>query len=265
MNRRPLPAVAVAVLVLLAGVGPVASVGPDAERTAALAVAGHTDAFDVHTADAVHADDAAEAIHADDATRNRSGKTHSQYKVSIENVTIETWLLRNATVVNATVENVVVRNATTPNGSRANVTLSNVTVGRFALERARLESVTAETLVVRNRSILSVPGGSLIDPNVQNRTIERHWTRNQTVSGVVIDRLVVNAAILCGNATLGQQAVDAVSFDPTASEDEPDISVRNGSVREALVMRGEATNWSAASVRQPESTDASLPSGCDRG
>ncbi|NEU57179.1 hypothetical protein [Halorussus sp. MSC15.2] len=241
MDSRPPFAVAVATLVLFAGVGSVVGVGPAGSVAA----------------------DAPERVA--DGPVHRSGDALAQYKVSLDNVTIETWLVRNSTVVNVTIQNVVVRNATTTDGRTTNVTLSNVTVGRFILERARLKNVTAERLVVRNKSVLNIPGGGFIDPDVENRTIERHWTKNLTVSGVVIDQMTVDAAILCGNATLGQQATDAASFDPTASENDPDITVENGTVGEALIIKGGATNWSVQSVQQPTPSNATLPKGCSRG
>jgi len=187
------------------------------------------------------------------------------YEISLDNVTIRTWLLRDSTVRNATVEEVVVENATTPDGARANVTLTEVTVGEFAVERGRLLNVSATRLVVRNRSVLAVPGGEFFDPKVENRTVDRQWTRNATVAGVVIDRLRVDAAILCGNATLGAQADDPAAFDPQASDDPPAITVRNGSAEEALLMRGHASNWSVGSADEPAAANASLPQGCERG
>ncbi|NHN58893.1 MULTISPECIES: hypothetical protein [Halorussus] len=247
MSPRPLPAVAVAALVLLAGVGPVAG--------------GATGSAVADRAAGTAADDAADG----NETVRRGGDALLQYKVSLDNVTVKTWLLRNATVVNATVEEVVIRNATTPEGRRTNVTLPNVTVGQFFLERARLKNVTAGTLVVRNKSILSIPGGGFIDPNVENRTLDRHWTRNQTVTGVVIDRLDVDAATLCGNASLGGQASDPATYDPTTDDDKPDIVVENGTVGEALVMKGEATNWSVGDAPRSAASNASLPDSCNRG
>lgn len=174
-------------------------------------------------------------------------------------------MLRNSTVHNATVQRVVVENVTTPDGGRTNVTLSNVTVGTFVLKRAKLTNVTATKLIVRNKSVLSVPGGEFIDPNVENRTIDRRWTENATVSGVVIDRLAIDAAVLCGNASLGTQANDSTAFDPRSNADKPDIKVRNGTVEEALIMRGQASNWSVGSINQSGSANASLPSACNRG
>ncbi|WP_135854451.1 hypothetical protein [Halorussus salinus] len=248
MNARPLPAVALALAVLLAGVGPVVGLGTDAAPSARSAPNATAPASAPSNATASDADD-----------------SFAQYKVSLNNVTVRTWLIRNSTVLNATVENVVVRNATTENGSRANVTLSNVSVGRFALDRARMQNVTARKLVIRNKSILDVPGGSFFDPNVENRTIDRQWTKNDTVSGVVIDRLVVDAAILCGNASLGQRATGNSSVAPGAGDERPDITVENGTVGEALVIRGAASNWSVESVNQPAPTNATLPQGCSRG
>lgn len=198
-------------------------------------------------------------------TVQRTGDALAQYKVSLDNVTIRTWLLRNATVRNATVEEVVVRNATTADGAREDVRLTNVTVGEFAFERGRLQNVTARRLVVRNKSVLNVPGGEFIDPNVDNRTIERQWTRNATVFGVTIDRIAVDAAVLCGNTSLGERADDPAAFDPRGGETAPDIDVQNGTVEEALVIRGQAANWSVESVDQPEATNASLPQECNRG
>ncbi|WP_276301325.1 hypothetical protein [Halorussus lipolyticus] len=243
MSTRATLTVALSALVLFAGVAPVAGIADaEADRNAPADRVGVTD----------------EPIH-------RTGGPIAQYKVSLNNVTIETWLLRNSTVVNATVDEVLIRNATTENGSRANVTLSNVSVGQFEIERGRLKSVTARKLVIRNKSILSIPGGGFIDPNVENRTLERHWTKNQTVSGVVIDRIVVDAAFLCGNATLGSQAAGNSSIAPQAGDENPDITVQNGTVGEALVIKGAASNWSVGGVQQPGLTDGSLPKGCSRG
>lgn len=203
--------------------------------------------------------------HADDATVNRTGDALAQYKVSLDNVTIRTWLLRNSTVRNATVKEVVVRNATTEDGARENVTLTNVTVGKFVVDRGRLKNVTATKLIVRNKSVLDVPGGDFIDPDVENKTIDRQWTRNTTVAGVVIDQITIDAAILCENASLGQEAEDSAPFDPRTDDEDPAITVRNGTVEEALIMNGEAFNWSVGSVEEPESQNASLPQSCERG
>ena len=258
MSSRPLPVVALAALVLLAGAGPVVGLGSDADASGYDA---HDRVFD---ADASVAD-ASGGVSDTNDTVSDADDSFAQYKVSLDNVTVRTWLIRNSTVLNATVESVIVRNATTENGSRENVTLSNVSVGRFALDRARMQNVTAQTLVIRNKSVLDVPGGSLFDPNVKDRTIDRQWTRNDTVSGVVIDRIVVDAAILCGDATLGQRAPDDASITPTASDGQPDITVENGTVGEALVMQGAASNWSVESVDRPNVTDSTLPQGCNRG
>lgn len=198
-------------------------------------------------------------------TGDESRSASTQYKVSLDNATVRTWLLRNSTVLNATVEEAVIRTAATTDGNRTNVTLTNATVGRFAIDRGRLKNVTAETLVVRNRSVLEVPGGDLIDPDVRDRVIERHWTKNQTVSGLVIDRMVIDTAVLCESATLGEQADENASFDPTADDSDPAITVVNGSVGEALVIDGRASNWSVESVERPDATDGTLPDGCSRG
>jgi hypothetical protein len=250
MSSRPVPAVALAALVLLAGAVPVLGVGmDDATERASDELGAQTD----------------EPAHRTDGAASDTDESFAQYKVSLDNVTVKTWLIRNSTVRNATVSEVVVRNATTENGSRANVTLSNVSVGRFVLDRARMKNVTARKLVIRNKSVLDVPGGNFFDPEVENRTIDRQWTKNDTVTGVVIDRIVVDAAILCGNATLGQRAPADASIAPAAGDKQPDITVQNGTVGEALVMRGAASNWSVGSVDQPDVTNSTLPQGCNRG
>lgn len=221
MNTRATFAVALSILVLLSGAGLVVGVGEQTE----------------HTQQSSDVGDAAQG----------PGSVAQDYEVTIDNVTINTWLLRNSTVRNATVREVVIRNATTPDGSRENVTLQNVSVGEFVLDRARLKNVTAETLTVRNKSVLDVPGGDFFDPDVEDRVIDRHWTRNQTVSGVVIDTLVIDAAIMEENASLGPQADDGGEF---SGEDDgqADINVKNGTVGEALVIYGEANNWSVGST-----------------
>lgn len=261
MNTRATLAVALSALVLVAGVGLVGGIGSvadDSDATGDRAVVGASE----HAVADESADDDETDEHAGDGTIHRDAEPIAQYKVSLNNVTIQTWLLRNATVVNATVDEVVIRNATTTNGSRTNVTLTNAAVGKFLLERGRLKNVTAQKLVVRNKSLLSVPGGGFIDPNVENRTIERHWTKNQTVSGVVIDQISIDAAFLCGNATLGSEADEDISIAPQAGDKKPDIALENGTVGEALVISGEASNWSVDSVQQPDATNASLPDGC---
>lgn len=249
MNTRATLVVGLSALILFAGVGMVAGIG---------SVADDSDA----------ADDRAVAKtndHIDEETSYRETELIAQYKVSLNNVTIETWLLRNATVVNATVDEVVIRNATTNNGSQTNVTLTNAEVREFVLERGRLRNVTAKRLVVRNKSLLNIPGGGFIDPNVENRTIERHWTKNQTVSGVVIDKISIDAAFLCENTTLGAKADEDMTVSPQTGDEKPDIVLENGTVSEALVIRGEASDWSVGSVQQSDATNASLPDGCSRG
>lgn len=249
MNTRATLAVGLSALVLLAGVGTVAGIG---------SVADGSDAADDRRV-------AETNDHVNEELRHQEAERIAQYKVSLDNVTIETWLLRNATVVNATVDEVLIQNATTTNGSRANVTLTNVEVREFLLERGRLKNVSAQRLVVRNKSLLNIPGGGFIDPNVENRTIERHWTENQTVSGVVIDEISIDSAFLCGNATLGPKADEDMTVSPQTRDEKPDIVLENGTVGEALVIRGAASNWSVGSIQQPDSTDASLPGGCSRG
>jgi hypothetical protein len=232
MSTRVALAVTLALVVLLGGVAPVVS---------------------------MDADEAASDV--DDVPKNVA----QDYEVSLDNVTINTWLLRNSTVRNATIEEVVVRNVTTEDGARENVTLTDVTVGKFVLERGRLKNVTATKLIVRNKSVLDIPGGDFIDPDVENKTIDRQWTKNTTVAGVVIDRMAIDAAILCENAVLGQEAEDSAQFDPQTDDEDPAITVQNGTVGEALVMNGEVSNWSVESVEQPEVEDASLPQSCERG
>ncbi|PSQ44798.1 hypothetical protein BRD15_13210 [Halobacteriales archaeon SW_6_65_15] len=189
----------------------------------------------------------------------------AQYEVSLDNVTVQTWLLRDSTVRNATVQEVVIENVTTEDGARENVTVEDVTVGRFVINRGRLLNVTATTLIVRNKSVLDVPGGDFFDPDVEGRTIERQWTRNATVSGVVIDQLRIDAAYVCGNTSLGEEADDGDAFDPRSDDEDPAITVENGSAEEALIIRGAASNWSVGSVDEPEAQNASLPQGCQRG
>jgi hypothetical protein len=235
MDLRVVIAVTLSLVLLFGGFGPALGVGSDASLDRTEDVVSETDGV------------------------------AAQYKVSLDNVTVRTWLLRDSTVRNATVEEVVVQNATTTDGARENVTLRNVTVGRFDIDRGRLSNVTARTLVVRNKSVLDVPGGDFIDPDLENRTIDRQWTRNATVAGVVIDRLVIDAAFLCDNASLGEEADDAAQFDPRSEEDDPAITVQNGTAGEALIIDGAASNWSVGSIDDPEIQNASLPQSCERG
>lgn len=253
MSSRVVPAIALSLVVLLGGVGPVVGVGGVASVESAASVGQVTSVGPVTSVDS-----SSSVGHAEE-------NTSAQYKVSLDNVTIETWVLRNATVQNATVDEVVVRNVTTSNGVRENVTLQNVTVERFFFERGRLENVTARKLVIRNKSVLNVPGGDFFDPDVEDRTIERQRTVNSTVVGVTIDRIVVDAATLCQNTSLGEEAEDSAQFDPRTDDEKPDITVQNGTVGNAFVLRGSASNWSVGSVDGPRATDGTLPDACNRG
>lgn len=242
MNTRATIAVALSVLVLLSGAGLVVGVGEQTERA--------QQPSPVDDADSSVVTDAGPGA---GAAAQGPESVAQDYEVTIDNVTIKTWLLRNSTVQNATVQEVVIRNATTPDGTRENVTLENVSVGEFVLDRARLKNVTAEKLTVRNKSVLNVPGGDFFDPDVKDRVIDRRWTRNQTVSGVVIDTIVINASIMEENASLGPQSEDG-EFSPE-SDGEADIEVQNGTVGEALIIHGEANDWSVGSTSGVDDAD----------
>lgn len=250
MNTRVALAVALSAVVLLSAVGPVSGVA-----TVELADGGP-----------IIGSDGEPTNRSEGESGDRIGDGFAQYKVSLDNVTVEVWMLRNATLMNATVREAVVRNVTTPNGSRTNITLSNVSVSKFDVTNATLLNVSAEQLVVRNKSVLSIPGGNLIDPNINNRTIDDHTTKNATVSGVVINRISVDAAFLCGNATLGARGTGNASYETLTPEDKPDIVVENGTVGTAVVVEGHAENWSVDSASRDGTSNASnLPNGCTRG
>lgn len=258
MSTRAALAVALSAVVLLSTVGPVSGVATVERSDAGPAV--RSDAGPANWSDA------GPTNQSDGGSVDRIGDGFAQYKVSLDNVTVEVWMLRNATLRNATVREAVVRNVTTPNGSRTNVTLSNVSVSEFDVTNATLLNVSAERLVVRNKSVLSIPGGGFIDPNINNRIIDDHTTKNATVSGVVIDRISVDAGFLCGNATLGARGTGNASYETLTPEDKPDIVVEDGTVDTAVVVEGHAENWSVESASQGGTSNASnLPNGCTRG
>ena len=180
----------------------------------------------------------------------------TQYKVTLTNVTINRWLLRNSTVRNVRIGTLTVRNVSTAGESQQNVTLHNVSVRRFYIQQGRMMNVTAQSLVVRNKSVLNIPGADIINPNVKNRVIKSHTTRNKTVAGVVIDRVVVASADLRGNATIGQRANSSVDPTPNGGA-KPAISVKNGSVDLFVIKQGEAANWTVAATDGVNATTGS--------
>ncbi|WP_192498387.1 hypothetical protein [Halorussus halophilus] len=276
MKVRVLATVILSTLLLLAGVAPVVGVSETPKQRSDSPVHRPAPATGGASADALP-----------EATAHSS--TAQQYKVTLDNATIKRWLLRNATVQNATVETLVVQNVTTPNATETNVTLQNVSVGRFFVEKGRLMNVTAESIVVRNKSVLNVPGADLINPTVKDRVIESHTTRNNTVVGIDIDTVVVEAADLRENATIGERATAAAnstnstnstnsanstnstnstnsanstnstnstnSANSTAANGaQPDITVQNGTVGLAVVKTGVASEWTVESTEGVNAT-----------
>lgn len=173
-----------------------------------------------------------------------------QYKVSIDNVTVQTWALRNVTVRNATAESVVVRNLSIAGETRRNVMLRNVSLAELDIDNGTLDNVTANRIVVRNRSIWDVPGGDLFDPGVRDRVVERHVLANVTVEGAALDRLVV-ANMTVRNASVPPRSDESQVADEVAdpsTDPRPAIEVRNASVASATIRNATAGNWSVESV-----------------
>jgi len=221
--------VALSVIVLLSGVAPVAA-GPAQ----------------------------VDARHGELDTRNQPGTVDAleryglQYKVSLDNVTVRTWVLRNTTVENASVDEVVVRTLRVNGTTRQNVTLSNVTIDELEIDDGRLQNVTATTLVVRNRSIWNVPGGDLFDPGVSDRVVDRHVLADVTVDGATLDRLVLQN-LTVRNATVPSQASGPVVDEQVANvstDPKPAVEIRNATVQSSVVRNATAGNWSAESIQR---------------
>ncbi|WP_435154286.1 hypothetical protein [Haladaptatus sp. DFWS20] len=173
-----------------------------------------------------------------------------QYKVSIDNATIRTWALRNVTVRNATVDTVRVRRLQADGEVRRNVTLRNVDIAELEIEDGTLNNVTAQRIVVRNRSILNLPGGDLFDPGVKDRVIERTVLADVTVEGANFDTLVVRNMTV-QNADVPERAdrspVPPAATDPSSAP-RPAVVLQNGTVESAVVRNATAGAWSATEV-----------------
>ncbi|WP_227373764.1 hypothetical protein [Haladaptatus halobius] len=179
-----------------------------------------------------------------------------QYKVSIDNATIRTWALRNVTVRNATVDSVLVRRLRVDGETQENVTLRNVSVAELEIENGTLTNVTARQIVVRNRSIWNVPGGSLFDPGVKDRVIQRHVLANVTVEGVSIDRIVV-ANVSVRNTTVQEAANESVVPPAVTNPDSkprPDVVIKNGTVERSVVRNATTGEWHVGEIDTENST-----------
>ncbi len=172
------------------------------------------------------------------------------YKVSIKNVTVRTWALRNTTVDNATIDTVHVGTLRTKQGTKRNVILHNVSVSTVHIRNGTLKNVSADRIVIRNRSIWNVPGGDLFDPGVKNRVIERHVLANLTVEGAAIDTLNVTT-LSTADVTVPEQSTDP-QVDPAVtnpdSKPRPDIVIENASVDSGVVRHANAGSWSTRSI-----------------
>ncbi|WP_227354296.1 hypothetical protein [Haladaptatus salinisoli] len=179
-----------------------------------------------------------------------------QYKVSINNVTVRTWALRNVTVQNATVDSVLVRRLRTDGELQRNVTLRNVSVAELEIENGTLKNVTASRIVVRNRSIWNVPGGNLFDPGVKDRVIERHVLANVTVEGAALDRLVVQN-LSVQNATMQEAANESVVPPAVTNPDSkprPDVVIENGTVERSVIRNASVGEWYVGEIDTENST-----------
>ncbi len=188
------------------------------------------------------------------------------YKVSIKNVTVRTWALRNTTVDNATINTVHVGTLHTKGTTKKNVTLHNVSISTVHIQNGTLKNVSVDRIVIRNRSIWNVPGGDLFDPGVKNRVIKRHVLANLTVEGAALDTLNVTtlstADVTVPNRSKKPQ-VDPAVTNPD-SKPRPDIVIENASVDSGVVRHANAGSWSARSIRSETGRTRNKPSPSSR-
>ncbi|MFH5798950.1 hypothetical protein [Haladaptatus sp. CMAA 1911] len=179
-----------------------------------------------------------------------------QYKVSVNDVTVRTWALRNTTVNNATVDEVHVRTLRTESGPKKNVTLRNVSIATVHIQNGTMKNVTADRIVIRNRSIWNVPGGDLFDPGVKNRVIERHVLTNITVEGANLDTLNVDTLTVVNTTVPNRSDAAPVSPDVTDPDTKPKpaVEIQNASIDSGIVRKANAGEWSATNVRSQNAT-----------
>lgn len=165
------------------------------------------------------------------------------YEVTFTNVEIGTWRLIDVTVEDTVARHVEVRNLRTENGTAHNVTLENVSLNRLRVEDGNLTDVTAERLVVRNRTILDVPGAGLVG-EISNRSIDRHVLKEVTVTGFVVDSIAVENMTI-ENRTLRNRSADGPpeTVDPKSA----DIEMTEASVGAANIGNVTAVDWEVES------------------
>ena len=167
----------------------------------------------------------------------------SGYEVTFTNVEIGTWRLIDVRVRDLVAHQVTVRHLRTENGTARNVTLENVSLNRLRINNGTLSNVTAEKLVVRNRSILNVPGAGLIG-SVPNRTIDRHVLKDVTVTGFVVESIVIQNATI-DNRTLRNESAEGPP--KTLAPSKADIQLTKAAVGQADITNVTAVDWEVES------------------
>lgn len=166
---------------------------------------------------------------------------NQEYEVTFSNVTIKSWRLINVTVTNVTVERLSVENASSEGEMVENKTFKNISLTEIVIEGAILRNVTADRLVVRNRSIIDVPGGDIMPPKIDGRTIEEHVLKDITVDGVVVENLTVSTANFNETVASPVNLSDGELVSQPAGE--ADVSVTSASVERGNINNATLGGW----------------------
>lgn len=155
-----------------------------------------------------------------------------EYNLTFSSTTIGELVLRNVTIRDVQVGEVTVDEMTVGNETTEDVELENVRLTRLEIERAVVQDVSTGELSVRNKSILNVPGGELID-NAGDRSLERHVIDNLTIAGVEIQQLHLQN--LTFEAELSSIEGDVEAQNDDEQPEEPDVSIADAEGETATV------------------------------
>lgn len=178
-------------------------------------------------------------------TAETANSVDDDYEVTLTDVEIETWRLVNVTVENVVVREIQVTSLETPNETAENVVFENVSLSELEVENGTLSEVAADELVVRNRSVLDVPGADLVG-DISDQTIGRHVLTNMTIDGLVIGSITVENMTVAKHTVTDETTERDVGSEllaDTIDEDSVDVNMSNATVEEADLDNVTGSNW----------------------
>ncbi|UPV73628.1 hypothetical protein M0R89_13905 [Halorussus limi] len=231
----------IATLVVLAGGVAVGSTGPLATGTA--------DVAEQETAQNVAQETTTQNGTAQETAQNgtaqataQAGGAQDSTNVTARNVTIDTLVLRNATVLDANIGELTVVNTSGENAT--NRTYEGVSVRRIEAS-GTVTDLTLENVSINNESLatalLNESGRLRLDTRL---VMDLAVLQNQTVNGLEIEQATVRASAARNVSVGAQVGAGGQSGNGTASEGQPAISAESVVVEGANLTRLNVTGVS---------------------